>query len=58
MNLYNAKNPVHDRTYMNKIQNFSCNITITSLWIKLLKDFNTDKYNNMLRFLNHSGFFN
>jgi len=37
--------------------NFSINITLTAAWIKLLKDFNSDKYTNILRFspeFNHS----
>jgi len=50
MSLYIRKNPVYDSTFFKTILNFSANITLTAAWIKLLKDFNSDKYNNILRF--------
>jgi|SRR5659263_109796 len=50
MSLYIRKNPVYDSTFFKTILNFSANITLTAAWIKLLKDFNSDKYTNILRF--------
>ena len=57
MSLYIRKNPVYDSVFFKTILNYSINITLTAAWIKLLKDFNSDKYNNILRFspdFNHS----
>ena len=50
MNLYILKNHVYDSKFFNTVENFSVNITLTASWIKLLKDFNSDKYTNILRF--------
>ena len=50
MSLYIRKNPVYDSTFFNTVLNYSVNITLTAYWIKLLKDFNSDKYTNILRF--------
>ena len=50
MNLYIRKNPVYDSTFFNTVLKYSLNITLTASWIKLLKDFNSDKYTNILRF--------
>ena len=57
MSLYIRKNPVYDSVFFKTILSYSVNITLTAAWIKLLKDFNSDKYNNILRFspdFNHS----
>lgn len=57
MHKYIRKSTVYDSTFFKTIINFSANITLTAEWIRLLKDFNSDKYNNILRFLpdfNHS----
>jgi hypothetical protein len=57
MHKYIRKSNVYDSTFFKTIINFSANITLTAAWIKLLKDFNSDKYNNILRFspdFNHS----
>lgn len=54
---YIRKSTVFDSTFFKTIQNFSANIILTAEWIKLLKNFNSDKYNNILRFspdFNHS----
>jgi len=50
MSLYIRKNHVHDSVFFKTILQFSVNITLTAAWIKLLKDFNSAKYNNILRF--------
>jgi len=50
MNHYILNNHVYDSTFFNTVGNFSANITLTASWIKLLKDFNSDKYTNILRF--------
>lgn len=50
MSLYIRKNPVYDSTFFKTIQNYSVNITLTAAWIKLLKDFNADKYTNIIHF--------
>ena len=50
MSLYIRKNHVHDSMFFKTILEFSVNITLTAAWIKVLKDFNADKYNNILRF--------
>jgi len=50
MHKYIRKSTVYDSTFFKTIINFSANITLTAAWIKLLKDFNSDKYNNILRF--------
>jgi len=47
---YIRKSTVFDSTFFKTIQNFSANITLTAEWIKLLKDFNSDKYNNIIHF--------
>jgi hypothetical protein len=57
MHKYIRKSTVYDRTFFKTILNYSVTITLTAEWIKLLKDFNSDKYNNILRFspdFNHS----
>ena len=57
MHKYIRKSTVYDSTFFKTILNYSVNITLTAEWIKLLKDFNSDKYNNILRFspdFNHS----
>ena len=57
MHKYIRKSTVYDSTFFKTILNYSVNITLTADWIKLLKDFNSDKYNNVLRFspdFNHS----
>jgi len=57
MHKYIRKSTVYDSTFFKTIINFSANITLTAEWIRLLKDFNSDKYNNILRFspdFNHS----
>jgi len=50
MHKYIRKSTVYDSTFFKTIINFSANITLTAACIKLLKDFNSDKYNNILRF--------
>ena len=50
MNLYILKNHVYDSIFFNTVEKYSVNITLTASWIKLLKDFNSDKYTNILRF--------
>ena len=50
MSLYIRSNPVYDSTFFNTVLKYSLNITVTASWIKLLKDFNSDKYTNILRF--------
>jgi hypothetical protein len=50
MSLYIRKNQVHDSVFFKTILQFSVNITLTAAWIKLLKDFNADKYSKVLRF--------
>jgi len=50
MHKYIRKSTVYDSTFFKTIINFSANITLTAAWIKLLKDFNSDKYTNILRF--------
>jgi len=50
MHKYIRKSTVYDSTFFKTILDFSANITLTAEWIKLLKDFNSDKYNNILRF--------
>ncbi len=50
MNLYMRQTRFYDSSYYRKILNYSVYITLTGAWIKLLKDFNSDKYNNILRF--------
>ena len=47
---YIRKSTVYDSIFFKTILNYSVNITLTAAWIKLLKDFNSDKYNNILRF--------
>jgi hypothetical protein len=57
MHKYIRKSTVYDSTFFKTIVIFSANITLTAAWIKLLKDFNSDKCNNILRFspdFNHS----
>ena len=57
MHKYIRKSTVYDSTFFKTMLNYSVNITLTAAWIKLLKDFNSDKYNNILRFssnFNHS----
>ena len=57
MHKYIRKSTVYDSAFFKTILNYSVNITLTAAWIKLLKDFNSDKYNNILRFspdFNHS----
>ncbi len=58
MNRYIAQHPVHNSVYMNRIKHYSCNITITSLWIELLKDFNSDKFNNIFKISNSLNIYN
>jgi len=36
--------------FYNTVLSYSLNITLTASWIKLLKNFNSDKYTNILRF--------
>ena len=50
MHKYIRKSKVYDSTFFKTILNYSVNITLTAAWIKLLKDFNSDKYTNILRF--------
>ena len=50
MHKYISKSTVYDSTFFKTILNYSVNITLTAEWIKLLNDFNSDKYNNILRF--------
>ncbi|HZK92633.1 MAG TPA: hypothetical protein VFC67_00395 [Prolixibacteraceae bacterium] len=50
LNFYIRMNRVHDRVFFNTVLNYSLNITLTASWIKLLKDFNSDKYTHILRF--------
>jgi len=50
MHKYIRKSTVYDSTFFKTILNYSVNITLTAEWIKLLKDFNSDIYNNILRF--------
>jgi hypothetical protein len=49
MNDYIRTNPIHDSAYSRKIDTFSCEIWVTSFGISILKDFNSDKYNNLAR---------
>ena len=54
---YIRKPTVYDSTFFKAILNYFVNITLTAAWTKLLKDFNSDKYNSILRILpdfNHS----
>lgn len=48
MHKYIRKSKVYDSTFFKTILNYSVNITLTASWIKLLKDFNSDKCNNIL----------
>jgi len=50
MNRYIWDHRVCDREFFNTVLNYSVNITLTAFWIKLLKDFNSDKYTNILGF--------
>ena len=50
MHKYIRKSTVYDSAFFKAILNYSVNITLTAAWIKLLKDFNSDKYNNILPF--------
>ena len=50
MSLYIRNNPVYDSTFFNTVLKYCVNITLTASWIKLLKNFNSDKYTNILRF--------
>ena len=50
MHKYIRKSKVYDSKFFNTVLNYSVNITLTASWIKLLKDFNSDKYTNILRF--------
>ena len=50
LNLYIRMNRIHDSVFYNTVLNYSVNITLTASWIKLLNDFNSDKYTNILRF--------
>ena len=50
LNLYIRNNRVHDGVFYNTVLNYSLNITLSASWIKLLKNFNSDKYTNILRF--------
>jgi len=50
MHKYIRKSTVYDSTFFKTILNYSVNITLTAEWIKLLKDFNSDKYNNINHF--------
>ena len=52
MKQYINKNPAYDSAFYKTIESFSANITITGEWVKLLRDFNSNKYNNMLRLPN------
>ena len=57
MHKFIRKSTVYDSTFFKTILNYSVDITLTAAWIKLLKNFNSDKYNNILRFspdFNHS----
>jgi len=57
MHKYIRKSTVYDSTFFKTILNYSVNITLTAAWIKLLKNYNSDKYNNILRLspdFNHS----
>ena len=47
---YIRKSTVYDSTFFKTILNYSVNITLTAAWIKLLKDFNSDKYTNIIHF--------
>ena len=44
MHKYIRKSTVYDSTFFKTILNYSVNITLTAAWIKLLKDFNSNKY--------------
>src|SRR5659263_723190 len=48
MHKYIRKSKVYDSTFFKTILKYSVNITLTAAWIKLLKDFNSDKYTNIL----------
>jgi len=48
MHKYIRKSTVYDSAFFKTIINFSANITLTAAWIKLLKDFNSDKCNNII----------
>jgi len=50
LNFYIRNNRVHVSVFFNTVLNYSLNITLSASWIKLLKDFNSDKYTNILRF--------
>jgi len=57
MHKYIRKSTVYDSIFFKTILKYSVNITLTAAWIKLLKDFNSDKYTNILRLspdFNHS----
>ena len=49
MNDYIRTNPIRDSAYYRKIDAFSCEIWVTSFGITILKNFNSDKYNNLAR---------
>jgi hypothetical protein len=52
MKQYINKNTAYDSTFYKTVESFSANITITGEWVKLLRSFNSNKYNNMLRLPN------
>ena len=52
MKQYIHKNPAYDSTFYKTVESFSANITITGEWVELLRVFNSNKYNNMLRLPN------
>ena len=49
MHKYIRKSTVYDSVFFKTILNYSVNITLTASWAKLLNDFNSDKYVNILR---------
>ena len=52
MKKYINKNPAYDSTFYKTVESYSANITITGEWVKLLRSYNSNKYNNMLRLPN------
>ena len=50
MHKYIRKSTVYVNILFKTILNYSVNISLTAAWIKLLKNFNSDKYTKILRF--------
>ena len=53
MKQYINKNPAYDSMFYKTVEGFSANITITGVWVKLLRSYNSNKYTPLLRFTNN-----